>query len=341
MPGLINLTHLYLSDNDNISDLSPLAGLINLRRIKSWGEPISDLSPLAGLTELENVDICGADISDLTPLAGLTDLKELYLRGNRISDISSLVGLAGLTRLRLDRNEISDVSPLAGLTNLEWLHLARNEISEVAPLASLANLTWLNVSENEISDVSPLAGLINLKWLGVYVNNISDFSPLDGLRENIELLWHGNPPFPKGGPKIEGPWLWVVLPNTLDSSTDLLSEASGGTVTEVGIATHGATVGSSVGDDVWTFHRLPPTGHDNIENMLGRGLPRGTVYGSVSLHSPQEQETTMYVGGDNGVKVWLNGTLIYEAVRALAGDDYTDFFPVTLRQGRNVLLVRG
>ena len=27
------------------------------------------------------------------------------------------------------------------------------------------------------------------------------------------------------------------------------------------------------------------------------------------------------------------------AVRALAGDDYTDFFPVTLRQGRNVLLV--
>ena len=42
--------------------------------------------------------------------------------------------------------------------------------------------------------------------------------------------------------------------------TDLLSEASGGTVTEVEVATHGATEGQSLGDDVWTSHRLPPTG---------------------------------------------------------------------------------
>ena len=85
-------------------------------------------------------------------------------------------------------------------------------------------------------DISPLAGLTNLKWLAVNNNDISDLSPLDGLRENITLLWHGNPAFPKGGPKIEGPWLWVVFPGreieALDSSTDLLSEMSGGKVTE-------------------------------------------------------------------------------------------------------------
>ena len=133
-----------------------------------------------------------------------------------------------------------------------------------------------------------------------------------------------------------------MLPDTVDghlNDTDLLSEVSGGAVTEVEIATHGATEGKSVGDAVWTSHRLPPTGQDNILDMLKREIRYGTVYGSVSFYSLQEQETTMYVGGDRGVRVWLNGTLIYERLSYLEGNNYTDFFPVTLRQGRNVLLV--
>ena len=58
--------------------------------------------------------------------------------------------------------------------------------------------------------------------------------------------------------------------------------------------------------------RLSPTGRDNIEDMLKRTIRDGVIYGTVSLHSPQEQETTMYVGSDREQKVWLNGVLIYE-----------------------------
>ena len=320
--GLINMTALGFSNkSESISDLSPLAGLINLEYINSWGNSISDLSPLAGLTKLERVDFCGGDISNLTPLAGLTGLKELYLAGEEISDISPLAGLTGLTRLGLENNNISDVSPLAGLTNLKWLHVANNKIS----------------------NVTPLAGLINLKWLAVYKNEISDFSPLDGLRENLDtFIWGNNPGFQKGGPKIEGPWLWVVLPDReIDSSTDLLSQASGGTVTEIEVATHGATEGKSVGDEVWTSHRLPPTGIDNIAEMLQRSIPHSVIYGSVPVYSPRRQETTMYVANDAGLKVWLNGTLVYyeELSDWGYGHDYEDFFPATLQEGRNILLV--
>ena len=46
----------------------------------------------------------------------------------------------------------------------------------------------------------------------------------------------------------------------------------------------------------------------------------------------------MYVGAEHGLKVWLNGVLIHEN-RGRHGNDYADFFPVTLRQERNVLLV--
>ena len=47
----------------------------------------------------------------------------------------------------------------------------------------------------------------------------------------------------------------------------------------------------------------------------------------------------MYVGSHNDFQVWLNGTLIYQSLRYHASEDYTDFLPVTLQQGRNVLLV--
>ena len=316
LAGLINLKSLSFS-GVKVSDLSPLAGLINLEWIHAWRIPVSDLSPLAGLTKLWHLYLPVADISDLTPLAGLTSLKELYLNHNNISDISPLAGLTGLNRLDLGSNiNISDISPLTRLTQLEWLGLA----------------------DNNISDVSPLAGLTNLKWLGVNHNEISDITPLDGLSENIKLIWHSNPAFPTEAPKIEGPWLWVMLPDTqLSSSKDLLSEASGGKVTEVEIATHGTVEGQSVGTDVWTSRKLSVE-WNNIEQMLG-GRIGGAIYGTVSLYSPREQETTLYVGSHDGFKVWFNGTLIYEALDFHGSVDYTDFLPVTLQQGRNVLLV--
>ena len=47
----------------------------------------------------------------------------------------------------------------------------------------------------------------------------------------------------------------------------------------------------------------------------------------------------MYVGGDRGVRVYLNGTLMYQHSHGFDDEDYTDFFPATLHQGRNILLV--
>ncbi|MYE87444.1 T9SS type A sorting domain-containing protein, partial [Candidatus Poribacteria bacterium] len=279
----------------------------------------------------------------LSPLAGLTCLKELYLAVEEISDISPLAGLTGLTRLALHGNDISDISALAGLTKLKWLNLHGNNISDISVLAGLTKLEWLDASINQISDVSPILGLTNLTWLSVARNQIADFAPLQGLREKITLIWLGNPAISKeGGPKIEGPWLWVVFPDAasdFDNGTDLLSKASDGTVTEAEIATHGATESKSVGEVVWNSHNLPPTGDNNINDTLKPSYG-SVIYGTVSLYSPREQKTTMYVGNNDGLKVWVNGALIYKRFGDFgAVGDYNDFVPVTLKQGKNVLLV--
>ena len=339
LAGLTKLDTLYFPRN-NISDLSPLAGLINLEVLSFWTNNISDISPLSGLINLEHFDFGVNEITDLSPLTGLVNLRGMRTWGNPISDISPLAEITSLEAVDICGAELSDLSPLAALPGLKELYLVNVGNSDISSLSRLTGLNRLNLAENNISDISPLAGLTNLKWMAVNHNNITDFSPLDRLRENTNIVWYDNPGFPKGGPKIEGPWLWVVLPDTrLDSGTDILAEASGGTVTEEKIATNGATLGKPVGDEVWTSHELPPTGRDNIRDMLKHDIPDGVIYGVVSLYSPHRQNTTMYVGSEHGAKVWLNGGLVHARLQVRHGEDYSDFFPATLRQGRNVMLV--
>ena len=337
--GLTNL--IYLNCNNTlVSDLSPISDLVNLEWLLMHHTNVSDMSPISGLINLKVIYFNNDTVSDISPFAGLANLEVFGTWGNPFSDLSPLAGLTKLHKVDICGAMLSDLSPLAGLTGLKELYLPANGISDVSPLEGLTGLNRLNLDLNKITDISPLAGLTNLNWLRVSRNEISDFSPLDRLRGNIKLDWYSNPGFPKGGPKIEGPWLWIVLSDRrLSSDTDLLSEASRGAVTEAEIATHGAIAGNTVGDAVWISHRLPSTGRRNVEQMLGGRIDDASVYGTVTFYTPRKQDTTIYVGSHESFKVWLNGELIYESLRHHASVDYMDFLPVTLKQGKNVLLV--
>ena len=369
LAGLINVDWLGLEENQ-ITDLSPLKGLVKLNGIGISGNPISDVSSLVSLLSLERIDAWRTPISDFSALAklprlrwielgndraiskipslkGLRALRRLEVRGCNVSDLSPLAELTALEWLSLVDNTISDLSPLAHLKRLEHLNLDANLISDVKPLAALTRLEVLYLENNAISDVSSLAGFKNLERLDLRNNAISDFSSLEDLPDETFVRMDGNPGFPSGGPKIAGPWLWVIVPGTrLNSTTDFLARASGGATTELKVATNGAKEGKAVGKSKWRLHRLATSGGDNI-NQMTAALGWGTreeiydhiVYGSVILDSPKEQQTQMLVGSDDAVKVWLNGELVHKAFVARGAGDYQDFFPVTLKQGKNALLV--
>ena len=370
LANLNRLDWLGLEENQ-ITDLSPLSGLIKLNGIGISGNPISDISPLSSLRSLEGLDARGTKISDFSALAqiprfrwiefgedksiselpslkGLTTLIRLEITDSSITDLSGLEELTQLTSLILNGNLISDLSPLAGLTSLNDLHLARNLISDVSSLKGLTGLKELYLDENLISDVSPLAGLTNLDELWLQNNAVSDFSPLEKLSEKIIIRAAENPGvLHQGGPKITGPWLWVVIPDVQFErfrDTDLLARASGGDVTELKIARNGTTEGESVGERIWTSRKLAASGGNNINNMVqSLGMSDddnrdGLVYGLVTLDSPREQETSMFAGSDDSHKVWLNGELVTEK-HWHSHTDYQESFRVTLNQGKNILLV--
>ena len=342
---LIKLNGIGISDNP-ISDVSPLASLISLERIDAWRTPISDFSSLAKLTSLRWIEF-GDDrsIAALPSLKGVKSLRRLEINDCNISDLSGLAELTQLEWLTLVNNLISDVTPLGNLTGLEHLNLDANVIENVSPLAKLTKLEILYLENNKISDVSPLAGLTNLERLDLRNNAISDFSPLEGLSEKTIVRAQGNPSvFLQGGPKIVGPWLWVVLPGEgFHNGKDLLAQASGGKVTELSVATKGATEDEPVGNNVWTSHKIDPNGHNTRKLVSALGIDDShqhrVMYGSIILHSHREQQTTMFAGSDNAHKVWLNGKLVNEQLGGDWAGDYQESFPVRLKQGKNVLLV--
>ncbi|MDE0423470.1 MAG: leucine-rich repeat protein [Candidatus Poribacteria bacterium] len=347
LAGLINVDWLGLEENA-ITDLSPLKGLVKLNGIGIEGNPVTDVSALAGMISLEGIVAWNTAITDFSALAKLPRFQWIELSGSSISELPSLTGLKRLRRLEINHTYISDISGLAEVPQLTSLTLHDNQITDVSPLANLKNLTNLNLSHNIISDVSPLAGLTKLERIDLRNNAISDFSPLEGLPIIISMRTSGNPGTAlRGGPKITGPWLWIFIPDIQHENfrnADLLARVSGGDVTELKIASDGATEGKSVGEHVWTPHKLSPSvGTENINSMLkALGISKGDggnlTYGSLTLNSPREQQTKMFAGSDDSHKIWLNGELVSEKYNAWTGD-YQQSFPVTLKEGKNVLLV--
>ena len=122
-------------DQNQISDISPLANLTNLTALLLEHNQISDISPLADLTSLTELYLAYNQISDISPLADLTSLTRLYLRDNQISDISPLANLTSLTELGLDENQIRDIRPLVenpGLGAGDRVSLRNNPLSDTS-----------------------------------------------------------------------------------------------------------------------------------------------------------------------------------------------------------------
>lgn len=133
-------------------DLTPLAGLRYIENLSLLNDGITDISPLEGLISLKKLALGWNQISDITPLAGLTELESLGLWNNEISDISALGGLSGLTYFDIAYNHVSQVEIVAGMAGLKELWLNHNEIQDLSPLDGCPGLVVLMQKGNPVSE---------------------------------------------------------------------------------------------------------------------------------------------------------------------------------------------
>ena len=146
--------------------------------------------------------------------------------------------------------------------------------------------------------------------------------------------------------KITGPWLWMIAATEANqggansTDEDSLAEASGGDVTEDGVAANGANEGDKVGDLEWTLGEISPTGGNNVNDLVNEiGLGSGDVndhssYALITLESDSDQAAVeMKVGSDDSIKVWLNGEEVHKNAINRGAGDFQDTFEVDLVAG--------
>jgi tetratricopeptide (TPR) repeat protein len=96
---------------------------------------------------------------------------------------------------------------------------------------------------------------------------------------------------------------------------------------------------SPVGDARWL--RIRPDSYGRVDLLGEVGAPKDTsIYAVTYVYSPDERTTLLHVGGVNRLRLWVNGNLVHETAGLTVWTWGTDWVPVTLRSGRNTLLVQ-
>ncbi|MBI1917216.1 MAG: protein kinase [Planctomycetes bacterium] len=80
------------------------------------------------------------------------------------------------------------------------------------------------------------------------------------------------------------------------------------------------------------IHRGHPALDKNFENV--------SLYAVTYVYSPDERQVTLHVGGDDHMRLWLNGRLVHETNKILGDEAALDRVSVMLKPGRNTLLVK-
>ena len=151
--------------------------------------------------------------------------------------------------------------------------------------------------------------------------------------------------------KIEGPWLWMIAPTDGTGGADAIDQdtlkaASGGALTQEGVAKNGVKSGTKCGKLYWTWGKLAPTGGNNVNDLVTKiGLGKGDIndhdsWAYVEFEAKAAKGVDLHTGSDDAIKVWLNGKVVQSVAKNRGAGDFQETIEVDLVDGVNRLLVK-
>jgi len=167
------LKSLDISDNRQITSITPLEKLSSLNYLDISGTGVKDLQPIANSFSLQVLNISGTSVGNLSPVSGLSRLKEIDISKTLVKSILPLIELHELEVIIMDSTEVDDVGSLIKLKRLEKIY------------ADGVNSMALQV--NKILDSIPDALIVyRTKYLKEWWKNLPEgWKPLLSLSEKV------------------------------------------------------------------------------------------------------------------------------------------------------------
>jgi len=106
---------------------------------------ISDLTGLEKLTNLKTLNLASNQIIDISPLASLVSLVDLDLDNNQIFEITELMSLALIKSLNIASNQLSNITTLFNLVNATSINLLGNDAIFCINLSTLESIVGIGV----------------------------------------------------------------------------------------------------------------------------------------------------------------------------------------------------
>lgn len=164
------LESLTILGGYQVTNVTPLSKLTNLKNLSLNSTGIKNITPLRTLTKLTNLTITNASVNDITVLASIKQLKYLNLSGTLISDLSPISQLNNLTGLSLMNTQITDLTPLNNLSNLRTLTLAQTKWSKevLQNINPFTDPSWQSkiVYPEDIAILLQINPRLKIDWLG-------------------------------------------------------------------------------------------------------------------------------------------------------------------------------
>ena len=198
-----NLESFYLWES-NVSDLSPLGGLMNLQSLGIYEVPATDLTPIFGLVNLRRLILGQMGLSDMSIFTHFSNLQQLSLGKNNFTSLAELIesdvladdAELDLTNNPLSREAIENEIPLLEARGIEVrFSAAEFAVPDDTLRSALAaasgtpdqfafrrgyfrHVRALDLSGLGITNLSGLEHATNLQFLNLADNDIEDLSPL-------------------------------------------------------------------------------------------------------------------------------------------------------------------
>lgn len=172
------LAYLYFTYNQELTDISKLSELSDIRCIRIDMTGVKDISVLSKFEKLESVHANGNGIEDISALDNKKYLSELCMNNNKITDISVLYNCPGLFRLELANNQIESLDALMNCKKLNTLIVNGNKLSSLSGLENAIALKDIDASNNNIITIDGLANCTILEEVQLNNNKIKDISLL-------------------------------------------------------------------------------------------------------------------------------------------------------------------
>ncbi len=162
----------------NISDISPLEKITELRKLDLSNTAVSSLAPIANLKFMGELNINKTKVRDLEPIKNLKSLRKLYVNSNELTNIDAVQNLVKLTDFECVENLLKTIDSVKGLVNMEKFNCSLNEITNVNAVKDLIKITDLRFGKNQVESLDPLRNMIDLVRLDIFNNKITNLAPI-------------------------------------------------------------------------------------------------------------------------------------------------------------------